>query len=219
MRERHPQHFAFVALGLATGLRPSSLRPLRRRGPTPDVLWSDGVILVPRSHTRRSEVMETTKTGLRQRIALPPEMMDILRWHAAGLPSGPMRDSELLFPSTSGGFRAASCLDDLFRDVAKAMGLAKRLTPRALRRTFQDLARAAEVKDVVTRAISGHATESMQRHYSTVRQEEIRSGLARVVSLAGFRQALGQAGSGGVQGGVRGAENEDGREEGVSNRP
>ena len=65
VRERHPQHFAFVALGLATGLRPSSLRPLRRRGPTPDVLWSDGVILVPRSHTRRSEVMETTTTGLR----------------------------------------------------------------------------------------------------------------------------------------------------------
>lgn len=30
-------------LGFATGLRPSSLRPLRRTGPTPDVLWDQGV--------------------------------------------------------------------------------------------------------------------------------------------------------------------------------
>ena len=41
-----------------------------------------------------------------------------------------------------------------------------------MRRTFQDLARAAEVKDLVTRAISGHATETMQHHYSTVAAEE-----------------------------------------------
>jgi Phage integrase, N-terminal SAM-like domain len=31
MREAFPQHFAMTALGFATGLRPSSLRPLRRR--------------------------------------------------------------------------------------------------------------------------------------------------------------------------------------------
>jgi hypothetical protein len=30
---------------------------------------------------------------------------------------------------------------------------------RAMRRTYQDLARAAEMKDLMTRAISGHATE------------------------------------------------------------
>jgi hypothetical protein len=37
-----------------------------------------------------------------------------------------------------------------------------------MRRTFQDLARAAEVRDIVTRSASGHSTEAMQRHYSTV---------------------------------------------------
>ena len=52
-----------------------------------------------------------------------------------------------------------------------------------MRRTFQDLCRAAEVGDLVTRSISGHATEAMQRHYSTVAPEEQRRGLSNVIQL------------------------------------
>jgi integrase len=188
MRRRFPQHFAMTALGFATGLRPSSMRPLRRRGEKADVLWKEGVLLVRRSHSLGDEVMERTKTGRNQRIALPRELVEILRWHVANLP-GPMRESELLFPSETGRFRSRSALDKPFRRVALAVGLDKRVTPRAMRRTFQDLARAAEVEDIVTRAISGHATETMQRHYSTVSTEEIRAGVARVLSLAGFQEA------------------------------
>lgn len=58
-----------------------------------------------------------------------------------------------------------------------------------MRRTFQDLAREANVRDVVTRAISGHATESMQRNYSTARDREITAGLASVIDLATARLA------------------------------
>lgn len=191
MRECFPQHFAMTALGFATGLRPSTLRPLRREGPQADVLWEEKVLLVRRSQTLGDEVMNTTKTRQRQRIALPKDLVDILRWHVDTLPDeGPMKESDLLFPSEVGGFRAPSTLDKPFRVVAKALGLRKRVTPRAMRRTFQDLARAAEVRDLVTRSISGHATEEMQRHYSTVGETEQRDGLARVVSLAGFREAL-----------------------------
>jgi integrase len=202
MRELYPQHFAMAALGFATGLRPSSMRPLRRSGPTPDVLWDEGVIFVRRSHTVGAEVMERTKTGRNQRIALPPELMDILRWHVENLPPGPMRDSELLFPSETGGLRPKVCLKKPFAAVVEALGIEKRLSPRAMRRTFQDLARAAEVNDVVTRAISGHATEAMQRHYSTVSDEEKRETIARVISLAGVR-ALRQSAPGGVKSGVK----------------
>jgi hypothetical protein len=56
--------------------------------------------------------------------------------------------------------------------VAAAIQLGKPVTPRGMRRTYQDLARAAEMKDLVTRAISGHATEQMQQHYSTVDQTD-----------------------------------------------
>jgi integrase len=188
MRERYPQHFAFVALGFATGLRPSSLRPLRRSGASADVLWRESVLLVRRSQTGDAEPMETTKTGKLQRIVLPEDIIDILRWHVDQLPNGPMRESELLFPSETGGYRAGSCLDRPFREVAQVCGIEKHLTPRAMRRTFQDLVRAAEVRDIVTRSISGHSTEAMQRHYSTVSGKEQKEGLAKVVALARFRE-------------------------------
>ena len=128
--------------------------------------------------------MDETKTGKDQRIALPPELVEILRWHVGQFPAlGPEAESELLFPSYLGSLHAPSVLDKPFQAVAKAVGLGKHLSVRGMRRTYQDLARAAEIKDVVTRSISGHATETMQRHYSTVSQEEQRAGLAKVVSI------------------------------------
>lgn len=76
--------------------------------------------------------------------------------------------------------------------------LEKTITSRAMRRTFQDLARTADVKDIVTRAISGHATEGMQRLYSTVHAVEIEEAIGKVVPRARLREAMvttvGQAG-------------------------
>lgn len=221
MRKLFPQHFAMTALGFATGLRPSSLRPLRRSGSTPDVILSSGVLFVRRSQTRGPEVMKTTKTARHQRVSLPEDLITILQWHIDTLPEGPMADSELLFPSVKGGHRAPSVLDKPFRVVAKAIGLRKQITARGMRRTFQDLARAAEVKDIVTRSISGHTTEEMQQHYSTVNPDEMRSGLARVISLGGFREAHAagstlptpqkKGGTGGAHGGAHRPEIEKGR--------
>jgi hypothetical protein len=54
-----------------------------------------------------------------------------------------------------------------------------------MRRTYQDWARAAKVHDFVTNAISGHATEEMHQHNSTVAENEMREGLARITSIAG----------------------------------
>lgn len=207
-RKRFPQHFAFIAVGFATGLRPSSLRPLRRKGDTPDVLWEKGVLLIRRSQTVGDEVMDTTKTKVHQRINLPEELMDILQWHVDQLPAGPMRESDLLFPSDVGGFRSCSCLDKPLREIAAACKLTKYLTPRGMRRTFQDLCRAAEVKDVVTRSVSGHLTKTMQDHYSTVNAQEQKQSIARVISLAGFKEAMaGAASQGSDAGGVHEAEN------------
>jgi hypothetical protein len=63
------------------------------------------------------------------------------------------------------------------------MKLGFTFTPRGMRRTFNDLARAASMEAIVTRSISGHLTEQMQNHYSTVRGPEQRAGIARVVDL------------------------------------
>ncbi len=204
----HPAHFAMSALGFAIGARPSLLRPLRRKGKEADILWDRGIVLIRRSQTVGDEVMNKTKTGLRQRIALPRDLMEIREWHVGRL-TGPMSESDLLFPSETGGFRATTALTKPFADVAKRMKLSKAITARAMRRTYQDLCRAAEVEDKVTRAISGHATQEMQDHYSTFGEEEIRRNLGKVVSMAGFREALAQreekrttTGESGVQSGV-----------------
>jgi integrase len=195
MKEKFPQHFAMTALGFATGLRPSSLRPLRRCGDLADVKWDEGVLLVRRSQTVGDEVMETTKTKKRQKLFLPKALMDVLQWHVEHqIPVRIAAESDLLFPSETGGFRSRSVLDKPFREVAAAIKLGRRVTPRGMRRTYQDLARAAEMKDLVTRAISGHATEQMQQHYSTVAQTEIREGIAKIISLAGVREAMGAGG-------------------------
>src|SRR4029079_4936234 len=81
MRELHAPHYAFTFMGFTTGLRPSSLRPLRRCGPNADIKWDEALLLVRRSQTIGDEVMETTKTALHQRLALPREVLDVLRWH------------------------------------------------------------------------------------------------------------------------------------------
>lgn len=81
VRTRWPEHYAFVFLGFTTGLRPSSLRPLRRKGPNADVKWDSAELIVRRSHTHRDEVMDETKTGRDQTIALDQRQLDVLRWH------------------------------------------------------------------------------------------------------------------------------------------
>lgn len=110
--------------------------------------------------------------------------MTVLRWHVdTQLETPEQRDSELLFPSVTGGFRAPSVLNKPFADVSEAIELGKHFTQRGLRRTFNDLARAARVEAIVTRSISGHLTEQMQEHYSTVNPKEQREGIARVIDL------------------------------------
>jgi hypothetical protein len=139
--------------------------------------------------------MECTKQGTRYRLTLPQELMDILRWHVEQLPEGPMRDSELLFPSTVGSFRTTNVFKKVFDDVCQVMCLKKKISARAMRRTFQDLAREANVDRFVQRSICGHSTEEMSQLYSTVGQKEIERAVGKVISMAGYRRlTLSEAG-------------------------
>ena len=227
MLDRWPQHFAMTALGYGAGLRPSHMRPLRRRGPETDVLWEVGLLLIRRSQTYGGKsvgsiVLERTKTAQDQEIGLPEDLLAILEWHVRRLEQAPLtiKTSDLLFPSATGSFRSPSCLDKPFADVCEHLRVQtlwvwsvqllmvfvlelpetalrtskrpfkKRITPRGMRRTFKDLARAAKVQKVVELSVSGHADEKMDRIYSTVTAEEQRQELAKIVSLAGYRAAL-----------------------------
>ncbi len=113
LKEMFPQHYAFTLLGFITGLRPSSMRPLRREL---DVLWNKGAILIRQSETR-GEVMSLTKTDEDQKIALPLEVMDVLRWHVTTL-RAKQKETGLLFPSVRSGFLCATLLTKPFEEVA-----------------------------------------------------------------------------------------------------
>jgi hypothetical protein len=89
-------------------------------------------------------------------------------------------------PSDVGGFVSPSCLDKPFRTIAEAAKIKKVITPKAMRRTAQDLSRLAGVNDLVTRAVSGHSDVAIQELYSTIRGDEMRKSLAAVVQLVGL---------------------------------
>ena len=192
MKVMYPQHFAITLLGFAIGHRPSTLRPLRRKGPTPDLLFNeDGTarLIVRRSNSRGQEIMESTKTRAVIVVDLPKVVADVLKDHIAELNYDPVsRVSDLLFPShVTGEVQSKSALQKPFKNVAKALGLTKRITPKAMRRSFKDIARAAGVEAVVRKAVSGHATDRMEDHYSTAGPGEKKAAVAAVVSIATAR--------------------------------
>lgn len=182
-RRAYPQHYAMTLLGFVTGKRPSSLRPLRRDGESSDLDAKGGFIRFRRSNSKGQALMQGEKTGARTKVFLAPEVFDVLEDHVARLKRPKQRESVYLFPSFRGGMRTRSVLDKPFRDVARKIGLPYPITPRAMRRTFQDLCREAGVSDLITRKISGHATASMQERYSTAQRAEIREATGKVIRL------------------------------------
>jgi integrase len=182
--ELYPQHYAMTYVGIALGLRPSSLRPMRRSGATPDILWDENVLLIRRSQTVGEEVMNTTKTKKKQRTHVPAALMEVLRWHVeTQLHTPEMKETDLLFPSINGKFRASTVLNKPFGEVSAEIGLGKKFTQKGMRRTFQDLARGAGLRDEVQKKICGHITDAMTERYSTVAQVEQREGIGKVVAL------------------------------------
>jgi integrase len=180
LKESFPQHYAMAFLGLATGLRPSSLRTLRRKGDHVDVQLDAGKLLVRRSQTIGESVLNVTKQKSRYVIELPAGVIDVLRWHVdTQLETPEQRDSDLLFPAVTGGFRAPTVLNKPFAAVSEAIELGYAFTQSGMRRTFNDLMRTAQVEAIVTRSISGHLTERMQEHSSTVSGAEQRAAIAR----------------------------------------
>jgi hypothetical protein len=53
--------------------------------------------------------------------------------------------------------------------------------------------------DIVTRRISGHATETMQHHYSTVAEDEMREAISKVTALAGYAHLVDDASRGSAE--------------------
>src|SRR5262249_45823372 len=80
-------------------------------------------------------------------------------------------------------FRSECFLTKAFAEVGRLIGLKKKFSPRGMRRTFNDLARLANVEAIVTKSISGHKTDRMREHYSSVQPSEQRESIGRLLRL------------------------------------
>jgi hypothetical protein len=88
-----------------------------------------------------------------------------------------------MFPTNVGTLRAPSSVDKALKKALVTAKIDRRFTLHGLRYTFTDLVRRANVDAVVRRALTGHVTEEMQRHYSTVGMDEKRAAVAGVIRL------------------------------------
>jgi hypothetical protein len=149
-----------------------------------------GAITTARRHARSKPAER------RYAIDLPEEAVNVLKWHVeTQLTEDAQRESELLFPSSTGGLRAPSVLNKPFAELAEEMKLGLDFTQRGMRRTFNDSARHARIESIITRSISGHLTQVMQDHYSTEAPAEQRESIARVIDLFGSKAKAGSKGA------------------------
>jgi integrase len=149
--------FAWLAAGgITVGILYMGARS-RRRGASPDAARTDTV--------RDSEARNAAA----------------LKYRPVGSTGEPYPDWVRALDGKSGVY----IIRELQRDgtTVTVYEITKRFTVHGLRYTFTDLVRRANVDAVVRRALTGHVTEEMQRHYSTVGLDEKRAAIAGVLRL------------------------------------
>jgi integrase len=154
MRAEFPHHWGLSVLLAYTGLRFCHASALR---------WEDwdrdrGLIRVLRKQVRGKVAPVTRKKRAPREIPVEPELAAALDEHRAMLlaDQAPGLAEGWMFPSSAGTLRVPSSLYKAWRRCMDA---------------------------VVRRALTGHVTERMQRHYSHVGNDEKRAALAGVLRL------------------------------------
>jgi integrase len=181
LRKKRPGQYALVATLATTGLRFCHASALR---------WTDidearGIIRIRRKNARARVGKVTRKKNAPRRYPLHPELAEILRGHRAYLLKRQHRGLAhgWCFPSKTGGLQRPSSLSKCFTTALTLAGIKKHITPHSLRRSFVDLNRLAGVTGLVTKSLTGHATDRMLEHYSTPQLAEQRHAVGTVVDL------------------------------------
>lgn len=181
MRTRYPRHYALVTLLAFTGLRFCHASALK---------WEDWdeekcVLHVRRKHVRKEVSAVSKKKRAPGVIPVEPELAEILRAHKARLEAAkaPGFAAGWMFPSDVGTLRTPNSMDKAWAKCLEAAKVKHRFTVHGLRYTFTDLIRLSNADAVVRRALTGHVTQEMQMHYSSVGTEEKRAAIAGALKL------------------------------------
>lgn len=166
------QHYGLILVLFFTGIRKGSALVLK---------WSDldehGVLTIQR-RLSGDVILDGTKTGKVQRIPLLPEIVSVLMDYKKRLNRFELVN-DYMFPSANGGIHTKTILKVPFLRIAQAAGIKKRITPHGARRTITDLLRPAGA--VVTKSITGHVTDGMLYHYSTVETREQKEAIEQAM--------------------------------------
>jgi integrase len=181
MERLFPQHFALVVVLAFTGLRFCHASALRWE----DVDSERGVLRIVRKNVRGRIGPVSRKKRAPRDYPLHPQLAEILQEHRRRLleSQAPGVDSGWVFPSETGTLRTPGGLWKAWRACLKESKVTERFTIHGLRRTFNDLTRRAGVDGVVIKSLTGHVTEKMRTHYSTVSLDEKRAAISSVHRL------------------------------------
>jgi integrase len=181
MRTKYPSTYPLAATLAFTGLRFCHASALKWE----DIDEEKGVIRIVRKNVHGRIGPVSKKKRAPKEIPLLKDLADILMEHRKRMVQKQVKGVEKgwVFPVGEGKLREPGSLRKAWLGSLKAAKIEKHFTVHGLRRTFNDLARRAGVDAIVTRSITGHVTEQMREHYSTVGLDEKQAAVANVLRL------------------------------------
>jgi integrase len=181
MQRSRPSSYALARTLAFTGQRFCHVSALKWG----DLDWDSTVIRFRRKQVRGMVGPISRKKPAPREIPMLADLAETLREHEQravklGYPVGA---DDWVFPSKQRTLRTPASLVNAFRSSLKVAKINKRVTPHGLRYFFNDVLRMAGVDPVTGRSLTGHVTEQMREHYSTVRLDEKRDAMERVGRL------------------------------------
>lgn len=176
MRESRPASHALLQTKRLTGQRFCHVSALKWS----DVAWAELVVRFRRKQVRGVVGPISRRKPVPKEIPMLPELAQVLVAHGRrnGKLGYPVGIDDWIFPSRRGTLKQPSSLRNAIVRTAKEVGLEKRITPHMMRYLFNDLLRQAGVDQVTRKSLTGHVTDEMTEHYSTVRLDEKRAAMA-----------------------------------------
>ncbi|MCA9610954.1 MAG: tyrosine-type recombinase/integrase [Myxococcales bacterium] len=173
LREDAPTWFPMLATMALTGARFGEVSALRWE----HVDFASGTIRIEESQWRG--IVGSTKTSDVRLLPLEPELAKVLGAHRKKLlcDQHPGLASGLVFPSTVGKpITGAATLRKPLAAAYEKAGIGRWVSPHGFRRSLNNATRQT-ASGVVVRALTGHVTEEMTEHYSTVEMDEKRAAI------------------------------------------
>jgi integrase len=175
MERKRPGSFALAKTEGWTGQRFCHVSALQWS----DIDFENMLICFRRKQVRGVVGPISKKKPVPREIPLLPELADTLRQHRTRLEKlgYAFGDSDWVFPSRKGKLRISGSLANAFTKSLEEAKIKKRITPHKLRYFFNDALRLAGIDKVTRKSLTGHVTDDMTEHYSTVGPEEKRAAM------------------------------------------